>query len=93
MEFPDSAHKNPAYDHLDAEKSMGERNGTQAGDPKKGAAAMWEVAKMEDPPLRLVIGSDAYTGIMDKIKKYGENYPKYEKLSNSTDCDDYERPS
>lgn len=33
--------KNPAYDHLDAEKSMGERNGTQAGDPHKGAAAFY----------------------------------------------------
>lgn len=72
---------------------MNERNGTQAGDPKKGAHAMWEVAKMQDPPLRLVIGSDAYTAINGKIKAYGENYPKYEKLSNSTDVDGYQRPS
>jgi hypothetical protein len=47
---------------------------------------------MKDPPLRVVIGSDAYTAIMDKIKKYGENYKKYEKVSNSTDVDGYERP-
>ncbi|GAB7366743.1 hypothetical protein MBLNU230_g0698t1 [Neophaeotheca triangularis] len=84
--------KNPAYDHIDAKKQMGERNGTQAGDPKKGADAMWQVAKMQDPPLRLVIGSDAYKGIMDKIKKYGELYPKYEKLANSCDVDGYQRP-
>lgn len=38
---------------------------------------------MDDPPLRTVIGSDAYTAIMGKIKTYGENYPKYEKLANS----------
>lgn len=30
---------------------------------------------------------------MGKIKSYGENYPKYEKLANSTDAEGYERPS
>ncbi|KAK5121683.1 hypothetical protein LTR85_004855 [Meristemomyces frigidus] len=85
--------KNKAYDHINAEKTMKERNGTQAGDPVKGARAMWEIAKMDDPPLRTVIGSDAYTAMMGKIKAYGELYPKYEKLANSTDVDGYERPS
>ena len=84
--------KKGAYDHIDAKAQMGKRNGTQAGDPVKGADAMWQVAKMVDPPLRLVIGSDAYTAIMGKIKTYGENYPKYEELSNSCDVDGYERP-
>lgn len=37
MKFPEKKH--PAYDHLDAEKIMGARNGTQAGDPKKGGQA------------------------------------------------------
>ena len=54
---------------------------------------MWEVAQMDDPPLRLVIGTDAYKAITNKIKTYGENYPKYEKLSNSTDVDGYQAPS
>ncbi|KAK6429325.1 hypothetical protein LTR95_014530 [Oleoguttula sp. CCFEE 5521] len=85
--------KHPAYDHINAKETMQKRNGTQAGEPKKGAEAMWEVAKMKDPPLRLVIGSDAYTAIMAKLKTYGENYPKYEKLSNSTDVEGYQRPS
>ncbi|KAK6434525.1 hypothetical protein LTR95_009289 [Oleoguttula sp. CCFEE 5521] len=85
--------KHPAYDHINAKETMQKRNGTQAGEPKKGAEAMWEVAKMKDPPLRLVIGSDAYTAIMGKLKTYGENYPKYEKLSNSTDVEGYQRPS
>lgn len=53
------------------------------------SCARWEIAKLEDPPLRVVIGSDAYQGIMSKIKAYGELYPKYEKLSNSTDVDGY----
>lgn len=85
--------KNPAYDHIDAEKSMKERNGTQAGDPPKGARAMWEVAKMEDPPLRLVIGSDAATAMDTKLADYKKNYAKYADLANSTDVDGYKRPS
>ncbi|TVY49818.1 putative oxidoreductase [Lachnellula occidentalis] len=88
MTFPEK--KLPAYDHLDAKELMGKRNGTQAGDPPKGAKAMYELAIMKDPPLRVVIGSDAYKGMMDKLKTYGENYKKYEKISNSTDVDGYE---
>jgi len=85
--------KNKAYDHINAEKQMGERHGTQAGDPAKGARAMWEIAQMEDPPLRTVIGSDAYTAIMGKIDTYSKNYPKYKDLANSTDVEGYQRPS
>ena len=76
-------------DHINAQERMGKINGTQAGDPAKGGRAMWEIAKMEDPPLRIVIGSDAYKAVMNKIKEYGELYPKFEKLSNSTDVDGY----
>ncbi|MCJ1391443.1 hypothetical protein MMC18_004307 [Xylographa bjoerkii] len=75
-------------DHINAKEAMGKRNGKQAGDPKKGARAMYELAVMEDPPLRVVIGSDAYQGVMSKLETYKENYTKYEKLSKSTDVDD-----
>ncbi len=58
MVFAERRHS--AYDHIDARKQMGERHGKQADDPKKGGQAMYELAIMEDPPLRVVIGSDAY---------------------------------
>lgn len=87
------ADKHPAYDHKDAKRDMTQRHGTQAGDPKKGAKAMYEFAIMKDPPLRAVVGTDAYKAIMGKIQTYGENYPKYEKLSNSTDVEGYQAPS
>lgn len=67
---------------------MSERNGTQVGDPPKAAKAMWEVAKMDNPPLRVVLGSDAYDMVQTKLKEYGELYPKYEKLSKSTDVEE-----
>ena len=91
MTFPEKRH--PAYDHLDAETTMKKRHGTQAGEPLKGAKAMYELAIMKDPPLRVVIGSDAYKAIMGKIETYGQNYKKYEKLSNSTDVEGYKAPS
>ena len=67
---------------------MGKRNGTQGGDPVKGAHAMWKIAKLDDPPLRVALGSDSYQIVMDKIKEYQEGYPKYEELSRSTDIDE-----
>lgn len=36
---------------------------------------------MDDPPLRCVLGSDAWEAINNKIKEYGELYPKYEKIA------------
>lgn len=67
---------------------MGKRHGTQVGDPIKGSQAFYDIAMMEDPPLRVVVGSDAYQRIMKKIEDYGKLYPKYKELSNSTDVDE-----
>lgn len=53
-------HRHLAYDHIDAKRQMGQRHGSQVGDPKKGGKAMYELAVLEDPPLRVVIGNDAY---------------------------------
>jgi NAD(P)-dependent dehydrogenase (short-subunit alcohol dehydrogenase family) len=86
MEFPEKSM--PEYDHMVAKDMMGKRNGTQVGDPTKGAKAMYELAILEDPPLRVVIGTDAYETILGKIEEYGKNYKKYEKISNSTDVDE-----
>ena len=72
---------------------MGERHGTQPGDPIKGAKAMYELAIIQDPPLRVVIGSDAYKAVMAKIDTYSQNYKKDEQISNSTDVDGYQRPA
>jgi len=91
MQFPEKRH--PAYDHLDAKAVMGKRHGTQIGDPVKGAKAMYELAILKDPPLRVVLGSDAYQAINKKIKDYAENYKKYEEISNSTDVDEKETSS
>lgn len=50
--------KEKAYDHIDAEKQMGKVHNTQAGDPKKGGRAMWEIAKVSLPLTPLVLEFD-----------------------------------
>lgn len=79
----------PAYDHIDARKNAAARHGTQAGDPAKAAKVFYDLAIMDDPPLRCVVGTDAYSLINKKLEAYGESVKKFEKLSNSTDVDGY----
>jgi len=82
--------KNPNYDHIDMRDRMGKRHGAQAGDPKKGVLAFYELAVMKDPPLRCAIGTDAYAGMVNKLKTYSENVERFKDLSNSTDVDGYQ---
>jgi NAD(P)-dependent dehydrogenase (short-subunit alcohol dehydrogenase family) len=84
---------NPNYDHLNMQQNMSKRHGNQPGDPKKGAQAFYDLAIMKDPPLRCAVGSDAYQGMLDKLKKYQDNVERFKQLSNSTDVDGYKRPS
>ncbi|KAF2205711.1 NAD(P)-binding protein [Delitschia confertaspora ATCC 74209] len=90
MEF---AERHPAYDHMNTKETMAARHGNQAGDPTKGAKAFYELAVMKDPPLRCVVGTDAYKLMKQKMETYAENLKKFEKLSNSTDVDGYQAPS
>lgn len=85
MVFADKRH--PAYDHLDAKKIMGERNGTQVGDPVKGGKAMYKLANLENPPLRMVIGSDAYKAMETKMETYKENYGREDLKKIALSCD------
>ena len=84
--------KNPAYDHLNAEETMGKRHGTQAGDPAKAGSVFYELAVMEDPPLRVVVGSDAYEALGNKLEIYQKNWKRFEELSTSTDVEGYKKP-
>jgi len=81
----DFGEPHPAYEHLDAKEKMGKMNGTQTGDPSKGAKAMYELATMKNPPLRCVLGSDAYDGMTQKVDSINDQVHKFEKLSKSTD--------
>ena len=60
-------------------------NGKQPGDPAKAAAAVLHVANLADPPLRLLLGSDAYRFVQENDLAKLESDRKWKGLSISTD--------
>lgn len=76
------------YPHINAKENMKKRNGTQVGDPKKGGERMYDLAMEKEPPLRVVIGSDAHAAMETKLKTYSEERKKWEHISLSTDVDE-----
>ena len=78
---------NPAYaDTVGAvARFQREYNGVQPGDPKKAAAALLHVATLEEPPLRLPLGSDAARAVEEAERARSEADKKWRQLSESTD--------
>ena len=62
-----------------------EYNGAQPGDPAKAAAAILRVTSVDDPPLRLLLGSDAVRAVDEATKARAEVDKKWRQLSESTD--------
>ena len=83
MDFGEKKH--PAYDHIDAKQAMGKRHGTQAGDPAKAAQALLEIVEAENPPVHLVLGTDALGLIRAKLQSLHAEISEWEHLTRSTD--------
>jgi NAD(P)-dependent dehydrogenase (short-subunit alcohol dehydrogenase family) len=64
------------------------RSGNQIGDPKKAAQVILKVVEMEEPPLRLLLGSDAYRGAEKSETEKLQEARKFKELSLSTDFDE-----
>jgi NAD(P)-dependent dehydrogenase (short-subunit alcohol dehydrogenase family) len=60
-------------------------DGHQAGDPEKAAAAIIQVTKEENPPLHLLLGTDAYTRAMAKLEQLEKEYRLHEEISKAMD--------
>lgn len=60
-------------------------SGSQAGDPEKAAKLMIEIAEMPEPPLYLLLGSDAFTRALSKLDLLASSYKQWESLTKSTD--------
>ena len=60
-------------------------NGKQPGDPKKAAQVIVQLTKEDKPPLRLLLGSDAYNGAERNDTARLEEARKWRELSLSTD--------
>lgn len=76
-----------ATQHIDGyttrqlEDVMHQLNGKQPSDPQKLAAALQQVAGMETPPLHLVMGQDAYQGILAYYTKQIQDIQAIKALS------------
>ncbi|MHA3788118.1 SDR family oxidoreductase [Flavobacterium hauense] len=60
-------------------------DGLQAGDPEKGAAIMIQTAFEENPPLHLLLGSDAYRRATSKFEKQMAAFENLKELTTSTE--------
>ncbi|CDM55947.1 MULTISPECIES: oxidoreductase [Rhizobium] len=60
-------------------------NGRQPGDPAKAAAAVVHVAGLAEPPLRLLLGSDALRGVEQNDAARAKEHAAWRELSVSTD--------
>jgi NAD(P)-dependent dehydrogenase (short-subunit alcohol dehydrogenase family) len=60
-------------------------DGKQPGDPAKAAAAVLHIASLSNPPLRLLLGRDAYDAAEKHVLEMLESDSKWKDLSVSTD--------
>ncbi|MFF1711575.1 oxidoreductase [Streptomyces sp. NPDC058268] len=63
-------------------------NHAQPGDPVKGAEAIVNLTELAQPPLRLVLGSDAYGFTRAKLETQVAELHTWRKVSESTDHED-----
>ena len=62
-----------------------EINGNQQGDPEKAALALIDLSEMENPPLHLILGSDAFSIAGNKLNALQSEINEFKTLSTSTD--------
>src|SRR5216683_292377 len=77
----------PEYDSTVGATARFQRNynGKQPGDPKKAAQAILQLTQEQKPPLRLLLGSDAYNGAEKNDLSRLEEARTWKELSLSTD--------
>ena len=63
-------------------------NGKQGGDPAKLAAALVQLAALDEPPLRFAAGADAVTTFEDRAKLLLDQADAHRELSSHLDHDD-----
>lgn len=74
-----------AYKSEEQMKMWQQYSGYQPGDPIKFATAINTLAELENPPLHLLLGNDAYQMAIDKMKANIDEFQKWQSISTSTD--------
>jgi NAD(P)-dependent dehydrogenase (short-subunit alcohol dehydrogenase family) len=77
----------PEYDSTVGKTARFQRdfNGKQPGDPAKAAAAVLHIASIDNPPFRLILGSDAFQAIEQNDLARLNSQRQWKELSISTD--------
>jgi NAD(P)-dependent dehydrogenase (short-subunit alcohol dehydrogenase family) len=63
-------------------------SGKQIGDPRKAARVLLKLITLENPPLHLLLGSDAFGSAEGAAKRLAESDAKWKSLTFSTDFED-----
>ena len=61
------------------------KDGQQLGDPDRGATAIMEAVLSDEPPLNLLLGSDALDRARVRLDRFEEDLARWESLTLSTD--------
>jgi NAD(P)-dependent dehydrogenase (short-subunit alcohol dehydrogenase family) len=78
----------PYLPTVGAAATMHDSSWRPLGDPAKVAQAILEVADMDDPPVRLLLGSEAYAYATAAARAQLASDERFRELSRSTDRDD-----
>lgn len=65
-----------------------ENNGKQTGDPEKLANHLIEITDLENPPLHLLMGEDAYQIVAEKRKAEHEEFETWKSITFATNIDE-----
>jgi NAD(P)-dependent dehydrogenase (short-subunit alcohol dehydrogenase family) len=66
-------------------KGREDKSGKQAGDPKKAAAAVLALVASDNPPVHLLLGTDALGLVRSKLEAFAGEIDEGEALTRSTD--------
>ena len=80
----------PAYEETVGKRAvfMREMDGTQAGDPARGAKIILDVADLDDPPLHLLLGHTAVRMAREESERRAAEAKQWEEVSFSFDYPD-----
>jgi len=59
------------------------------GDQSKVVAAIMDIAELEQPPRRQLLGSDAYTLVHDVLTRWLKDVETQREIALTTDADDF----
>lgn len=75
------------YQTNDKMGTWGQLNGNQLGDPAKLVQILIDITTMENPPLHLLLGPDAYQLVTDRRKADEQEFEQWKHLTLSTNFD------